>query len=262
MVDQASFGRSIDGVVVINLDRRPDRWAEFRSAWNDRLDWDRVVRLSAIDGRTLPGAFERPWFRGRNRDSTWVGRAGCALSHRAALQTAQDMGWRYALVLEDDAVPADAFPDALAKVCLPESFNLFYLGCGTPRHASYPLVDGTIPIEGALDLHAYVTDPKARERLLEGLPHPEEIWRWIAHHRAVDRWIDRKLEMDVACIWPPIANQRADKSDINQRIIDHSSQRSPLSARPPRPSWIRRFERGALDLGDGMRAATKPVVGF
>jgi len=252
----------IDGVVVINLDRRPGRWEQFKATWRDHLDWSRVHRLPAIDGRALAGALAPPWFRGRRRDATWAGRAGCALSHAAAWRMAEGRGWTRTLVLEDDAVPSDN-PFAALRRADP-SWDLLYLGCGLPRWPGDRRQDGVTPIEGALDLHAYVVNASARDRLVGGAPTSETIWPWIARERAVDRWIDRKagIGLAVGCLWPPHVSQRADASDITQRGKGDAAPSAALDSRASRPLWRRRLEAASLDIGDRARAAAKRLVGF
>src|SRR5687768_5014284 len=93
----------IDGVFVVNLDQRPDRWTEFQAAAQSIIPAEKLHRLSACVGRDLSGFGQRPWFRGGKRDNTWAGRAGCLQSHRRALLKAREAGWRTVLLLEDDA---------------------------------------------------------------------------------------------------------------------------------------------------------------
>src|SRR6478609_5541833 len=59
------FWQMIDGVVVINLDSRPDRWTQFQAATRDIIPAEKLHRLTARLGRDIPGYNQRPWFRGR-----------------------------------------------------------------------------------------------------------------------------------------------------------------------------------------------------
>ena len=72
----------IDAVIVINLDHRPDRWEEFQEHHGHQIPSDKLHRISGIFGQEITGFGEHPWFRGRDRDKVWAGKAGCTLSHR------------------------------------------------------------------------------------------------------------------------------------------------------------------------------------
>lgn len=79
---------------VINLDRRKDRWQRTQELWSEFFE---LVRCPAVD---LPD-----------------GARGCKLSHvqYAASALAKDA---MAIILEDDAIPADAFKDiGLECIC-------------------------------------------------------------------------------------------------------------------------------------------------
>ena len=175
----------VDGVIVVNLDRRPDRWDAFQEAWRDILPWDRVVRLSASDGQQLSGYGERPWFRGRKRDRTWAGRAGCTLSHARALREARRLGWSRVLVMEDDAIPAGPV-EAMSAVLSSTEWDLLYLGCREPIGAG-DTVGGLMAIHGGHDTHAYAVNEPLRDWLIGQLPDESCVWGWIARERAVDR---------------------------------------------------------------------------
>ena len=83
-------------VFIINLDRRPDRWAAI-SADMVRLGIE-ATRIAAIDARNL---------------ASGSGEEACALSHRKALEAFLASGRSAGLVLEDDAELADDIPAML-----------------------------------------------------------------------------------------------------------------------------------------------------
>ena len=249
----------IDGVIVVNLDRRPDRWDAFQEAWRDILPWDRVVRLSASDGQQLPGYGERPWFRGRKRDRTWAGRAGCTLSHARALREARRLGWSRVLVMEDDAIPAGPV-EAMSAVLSSTEWDLLYLGCREPIGAG-DTVGGLMAIHGGHDTHAYAVNEPLRDWLIGQLPDESCVWGWIARERAVDRWMRREIgrRFSVKLCQPQLAIQADDVSDITQRR-EGAYAASPEAKRPAQgPSELGRvFEMAA----DRVRAVVKRVVGF
>ncbi len=103
-------------VFVINLDRRPDRWAAM-SAQMDRLGIE-AVRIPAVDARLL--AAQEEWERDTNGNppgrTVDLGAVACAYSHRKALRAFLDTGEQAALILEDDAELAPDTPSLLEAV--------------------------------------------------------------------------------------------------------------------------------------------------
>lgn len=250
----------MDGVVVINLDRRPDRWAAFQDAWADRLDAP-VERLSAVDGRALPGFGERPWFRGRKRDLTWGARAGVTLSQKAALQLARTRGWERALILEDDAEPVGDLA-AASRAIHREDWDVLFLGCREPAGPFGDLGDGLIRLHGALDLHAWLVRPAARDGLIDRLPDEHGVWRWLADRRAIDRWTRRALghRFRVLALWPPAVVQAAGASDITGGVGGTADETEALP--PSGPALGRAVSNLAEDLGDRLRGVVKRLNGF
>ncbi|MNK11282.1 hypothetical protein D3C87_293210 [compost metagenome] len=249
----------VDGVIVVNLDRRPDRWAAFQDAWRDILPWDRVVRLSASDGQQLPGYGEKPWFRGRKRDRTWAGRAGCTLSHARALREARRLGWARVLVMEDDAIPAGPI-EALPAVLSSTGWELLYLGCREPIGVG-ETVGGLMTIHGGHDTHAYAVNQSLRDWLIAQLPDDTSVWGWIARERAVDRWMRREIgrRFSVKLCQPQLAIQADDVSDITQRREGAYASSSAARKSARRPSELGRIVERAEDR---IRATVKRMVGF
>ena len=103
-------------VFVINLDRRPDRWAAM-SAQLDRLGIQ-ATRIAAVDARLL--AAQENWEQSANGNAPeWhvdPGAVACAYSHRKALRAFLDSGAQAALILEDDVELADDTPALLEAV--------------------------------------------------------------------------------------------------------------------------------------------------
>lgn len=105
-----------DGILVINLDRHVDRWAQFIRQAEIYGFKHLVTRFPAISHPD--GAY------------------GCSLSHRECLRLAKRNGWKNVLILEDDVkflysprYTYNALNRALDKLeSLPEGWDLFYLG--------------------------------------------------------------------------------------------------------------------------------------
>ena len=221
---QNSFWPMIDGIVVINLERRPDRWAQFQVATRDLLPAGKVHRLAARWGRDIPGFGQRPWFRGGKRDPTWAARAGVTQSHRQALVKAREAGWRTVLILEDDVALAPDFAglaNALGPALREQDWQVCYLGFTDPWPPARKLVDldthhALYRVHGCNTAHAYLVRENARDWILGQLPEEAGIWKWLATHRAVDRWYQRQLGLrfPVICLSPSVVNQVAGFSDI------------------------------------------------
>lgn len=222
-----AFWSMVDGVLSVNLDSRKDRWEDLLASTATWIPDEKLQRLSAIVGTGLPGYGQLPWFHNRNRDKSWAGRAGCTLSHRAAIEHAKKTGWRTLLILEDDIqlVPEfytvlAALPGALHK----HSWDVCYLGYTSPV-SPYMQVE-TLPeghelcrVSGCSTTHAYLLNSTTFDWLLGQLPTTENIWQWISRHRAIDRWYYRNLarRFTVYAVSPSIINQQEGYSDITRR---------------------------------------------
>ena len=218
----------IDGVLVVNLDNRPDRWQDVQDRTAGFIPPHKLHRLPATLGADLPGFGVPPWFRGRKRDKTWAGRAGCTLSHRAAIAHAKQQGWRTVLILEDDIELEPALAEVL--VGLPAAlqaseWDVCYLGFTDPVSpyrilAALPAGHSLCVVTGCNTAHAYLLRDSTYDVLLGKLPAADTIWHWISRHRAIDRWYYRNLAryFDVLAVSPAIINQQGGFSDITQRL--------------------------------------------
>lgn len=243
----------IDGILVINLDSNTERYAAFTAAAAGWLPKERTERLSAVVGCELPGFGEEPWFTERTgkRSHAWAGAAGCALSHRRGIELAKERGWRNVLLLEDDAIPyvpkhaAKLLHAAIDKL---KGAYMLYLGYNRPvPHGKRVMrCNGTElwQVDGVLATHAYLVSADAYDTLLAHLPTEENIWEWLARHRAIDTFYRNYIAGDsllpVYAVYPTFFVQSAGSSDITgQATIDRDYD----CKRPPYP--IRGF-RGIL----------------
>ena len=185
----------VDGILVINLDTSKDRMEKFLRDNEDSLPLDKVHRLSAVLGRSLPSYGKSPWFTERTgeRASYWGGAGGCALSHAKAIATAKEKGWRNVLIMEDDVVTG-MNPDALAMLEYAldnlEGKYMLYLGYSrpTPYGKSIQKCGGHAlwEVEGVLSTFAYIIPESMYDPLLAVMPDEETIWEWMSIHRAID----------------------------------------------------------------------------
>jgi GR25 family glycosyltransferase involved in LPS biosynthesis len=198
----------IDGCLVINLPHRTDRWKLFQEQIPLLTSLGlNVERMDAVYGRMLPGFGEKPWFTKRlsvKRANAWGGKAGCTLSHRNAIATAKERGWKNVLIVEDDVSFDAAIAGQWERLVdvmntLPDDWIAVYL---YGHHPVSPIrvartYSETVCYEfgGAISAAAYIINGKHFESLLRLMPANETIWSWTARHKTVDRWYLRQLSL-------------------------------------------------------------------
>ncbi|HEY1687025.1 MAG TPA: hypothetical protein VGG19_19855 [Tepidisphaeraceae bacterium] len=150
--------QTFDRVVVVNLDRRPERMERF---WQLLGDWPfrRPERFAAIDGAVagVPAGWERG-----------AGAWGCMLSHRQVIRTAIDDGLSSVLLLEDDAFPVDNFARQSAEFLqnLPDDWDCIMWGGEhiLPPHSVAP---GIVQCVSTNRTHAFAIRGRMMKTLLE-----------------------------------------------------------------------------------------------
>ena len=222
----------IDGVLVVNLDKNPERMEHFMEVNAPTMPLEKVERLSAVYGRDLPGFGAPPWFMPRTmeRAGYWAGAAGCTLSHRNAIKTAKEKGWRNVLIMEDDAVTQD-MPDAMQL--LDEIFPLltgqYMLYFGYSRPTPYGKCvkkvgkHGLWQTEGVLSTFAYLVPESMYDLLLAEMPTDENVWEWHSIHRAIDSFyrdtVAARHGVKMYVIQPDLILHVDGASDINGKNV-------------------------------------------
>ncbi|MBR1979472.1 MAG: glycosyltransferase family 25 protein [Akkermansia sp.] len=239
MSKEGQFWDYIDGVCVINLDHRTDRWQELSNQLN-HVPTGKVHRISAIFGKKLPGYKQGPYFAGCTEEESlfWAGRAGCLLSHRKCIQYAKDNQWERVLILEDDAVFHDALSGEIGQMLVEvmqtqTSWQMFFLG-STPYHpVASPVkhintAQGDVTaarIMGPLCAHCYIVHSSSYDDMLKELPTEENVWEWQATHLSYDSWIanefGRESKRTILGCYPNLCSQGLYYSDIEHREIQH-----------------------------------------
>lgn len=119
-------------IVVLNLKRRPDRWA----AWvqeAERMGIKNYTRWEAVDGDQVTVDEEIKKLFRDNDFKLNSGVMGCALSHMNIWLYVIENNLDALIVLEDDA----RFNEPVILPDLPKGWDLFYLG-GAPLPGVYP----------------------------------------------------------------------------------------------------------------------------
>jgi glycosyl transferase family 25 len=117
--DQGRGGGQSWPLLIVNLDRSPERWRHAESAY--ARSGFRVERLAAIDGGMLgEGEIAAAVDLDRNRrlykHPLTRGEIGCYLSHRLAWRRIASSGAEGGYVFEDDSEPGDMLGAAMALV--------------------------------------------------------------------------------------------------------------------------------------------------
>ena len=167
-----------EAIYCLNLDQRPDRWADALRRFSRLQIATRVERFSAIP---TPDNHH----------------AGCARSWRLMVETARDRGLRNFLGIEDDAIFLDDTREVVRRAIaelegLP--WDLLYLGGA----AWEPQVE--IPGHTALQspcgltcTHAVAVNHTAYDRLLSSIPEADGIDEWITAHAGIDQYLAKQV---------------------------------------------------------------------
>ncbi len=246
----------LDGVLVINMDTSTERLERFMAHHAPLFPSGKLQRLSAVAGRKLPGYGVPPWFTENTgeRAAFWGGTAGCALSHRKAIEYAKAQGWRHVLIMEDDA-QLEPTPEAEALVAralseLGEAPYMLYLGYNRPTPLGSKRWRGEScdiwRVSGVLATHSYIVPASMYDIILGYLPTEETVWEWLSVYKAVDvmyrSFVALHRGVRVYALYPMMSRQCDAVSDIGQNSMDGAAM---SSMEPPRsaasPAGVLRF---------------------
>jgi hypothetical protein len=135
-------------VVLLNLDRRLDRWNEVMGQFAQDWPFRKPVRWRAIDGQKCPTPYE--W---RSGGGAW----GCMQSHRQILEQCLLDGVDSILVLEDDALLMPNFREDLTAFMteVPPDWECLMLG-GQHMKAPIPVSERVVRCTNTQRTHAYI----------------------------------------------------------------------------------------------------------
>jgi GR25 family glycosyltransferase involved in LPS biosynthesis len=276
-----AFWNRLDGIAVVNLDDRPDRWDQMRADSAPFLiGAPPLSRVSAVRGSLLAGYGKRPWFRGKSSDKRWAAKVGCTQSHRKVMEFARSQGWKTFLVLEDDA---DFSPLAgVDLVALEEllftshpDWEVCYLGFSKAVGTSLQLATFNdrllCEVNGCYTTHAYIVRTSARDWIFDQLADNHSAWSWHSRHRIIDRWYVRHLSRvhRVFAVSPSIITQADGFSDIVQRPVNYNEEFAGrlehLTTDPRKFRRLKMLRNAAApfnDACDSIRGFIKRIKGF
>ena len=178
--------------LVINLDKRVDRWNEIQDIF---IDWPSLERVSAVEDS--PG---------------WK---GCAKSHFKCIRLAKERRYPWVLILEDDCIVK---PDSLERFrgILPilwerrSEWDIFLGGCTFVNNIKLKEANPPIFELTGRTAHFCLINMDAYDKILTGYHFTKDID--VFYEESVRLW----------CTIPYIAVQKAGKSDILNKDVNYS----------------------------------------
>ena len=205
--------KMFDRIYCINLDRRPDRWAQFQTDYPAELP--RAERWPAVDGNIC-----KP-------PSWWPSspaRYGCYASHLGVIEKCLADGVESVLVFEDDATSREGFSELWPafQAALPENWNWLYLG-GSLRSKPARKVNSRVYVPQVVGAtHAMILRRDAMQMI-----HRQLIDHrlWMAHRFVcVDKFYQRLHLLGWNGLYCPaqwLFRQSADYSDLINKHVEY-----------------------------------------
>lgn len=198
-----SFANYFDRALCINLDRRPDRWRDSQMEFS-KIGLGDVTRIRAIDGDSIPTVANlKP------------GANGCRLSHAKAFHHAKTKQYNSFLLLEDDVEFNDAFNEMFNFMSprIPDDWDIIYL-CANPATGNRRLIDDNIfKVQGVYAAHCVIFKNTVYENILDRLLND--------FVQADLTYGEIQKQCNAYLLYPHLAYQRSDFSDIEKEVVDY-----------------------------------------
>jgi hypothetical protein len=182
-------------IFCINLDSRPERWAEARLEFSKVGIQDRVERISGV-------VCEDP-------------REGCARAHMKVIEYAKILGLSNCLIFEDDVWIIPEEIDSLRKAVHEIErldWDLFYIG-GTTVGPAYQISPHLAKATAVYSTQSYAISSRIYDIVLNSWSQP----------KVYDIFLAKEIAPVHQCFFtiPIIAFQKTGYSDIESRIVDY-----------------------------------------
>lgn len=201
-----NLNKYFDKIFVINLDRRPDRYEDFKKEMS-KYGIENVERFSAIDGSTIS----------TNDVPLLTGEIGVLLSHLEIIKKCKEEGYDNVLIMEDDV----CFSEEILKLeeymsSVPSDWDFIYFG-GNHVYGQPPALinDKIIKLNFTVALQCVAINSSMFEIIESILPkRKKQVDAYYAelHNR-----------FDAYGFYPNMAKQTAGFSDIQNRNVDYSN---------------------------------------
>lgn len=198
-----SFTDYFDKALCINLDRRLDRWNQSLLEF-EKIGLSDVRRIRAVDGDLIPTVADlKP------------GANGCRLSHAKAFSYAKKHNLGSFLLLEDDVEFHDNFNDLFNRMSaqLPPDWDMIYM-CANPATGSrLPISENIFRLYGGYAAHCVIFKNTVFEDAIDGL---------VCNYVQADlTYAELQNRYNAYLMFPHIAYQRTDFSDIEKEVVDY-----------------------------------------
>jgi GR25 family glycosyltransferase involved in LPS biosynthesis/predicted O-methyltransferase YrrM len=226
----------LESSLVINLDRRPDRWNRFRQRAADA--GFSPQRFAAIDARASDIQLV-------TKDAQKAAELACWRSHLETWRRAADANLPAAVVFEDDAVFDVAFREKFNSYLrqVPGSWQIVLFGPSylqPPR----PIAENVLRTTCSYTLHGYMI--RGGAFLMTLISEAEQAWNAVAGDlrgggspkSAIDEWLgDRYGQIEAYSFTPALVWQDADFSDIRHVAVNYDRYLKRGHAAPSVPTY-------------------------
>lgn len=200
-----NLNKYFDKIFVINLDRRPDRYEDFKKEMS-KYGIENVERFSAIDGSTIS----------TNDVPLLTGEIGVLLSHLEIIKKCKEEGYDNVLIMEDDV----CFSEEILKLeeymsSVPSDWDFIYFG-GNHVYGQPPkfINEKVLKLNFTVALQCVAINNTMFDVIEVVLPKlRKQVDSYYAEfHRNFNAY----------GFYPNMAKQTIGFSDIQNRIVDYS----------------------------------------